>query len=75
MEPQPSHRETRLRPGTPASQQARLDVKSVEITAVMVKRGQSLDDELEIIDMRYQEALALANLEIVFAEAEFAGEE
>ena len=75
MEPQSSHREGRRRPATPASQQTRLDVSSVEVTAVTLKRGQSHDDEMEIIDMRYRAALALANLEIVFAEAEFSGEE
>ena len=54
--------------------QARLEISSVEISTVTMKRRGNIDDELELIEMRYQEGLALENLETVFAEGLLAGE-
>jgi hypothetical protein len=50
------------------STQAPLEIKSMEISTVMTKRGETTEEELEIIEMRYQQALALSNLEWLFAE-------
>jgi hypothetical protein len=56
-----------LRPRS-ESPQARLEINSVEMSTVTMRRGGNIDDELELIEMRYQEGLALANLEAVFAQ-------
>jgi hypothetical protein len=40
----------------------------MEISTVMTKRRESTDEELELIERRYQQALALLNLECLFAE-------
>jgi hypothetical protein len=47
----------------------------MEISTVTLKRGGNAGDELELIEMRYQEALALADLQALFAEGRFAGSE
>jgi hypothetical protein len=40
----------------------------MEISAVMTERRETTDEELELIEMRYQQALALLNLESLFAD-------
>jgi len=40
----------------------------MEISTVMTKCRETTDEELEFIEMRYQQALALVNLEALFAE-------
>jgi hypothetical protein len=52
------------------STQAHLEIRTMEISTVMTKRRESTDEELELIDMRYQQALALMNLEDLFAEGQ-----
>jgi hypothetical protein len=47
--------------------QARLEIHSMEISTVMERR-EVTDEELELIEMRYQQALAIQNLEALFAE-------
>ena len=54
--------------------QARVDISSVERATMNLKRGEGIADELDLVEMRYQEGLALANLEAVFAEGLFAQE-
>jgi outer membrane protein TolC len=51
--------------------QARLKIHSMEISTVMTERREVTDEELELIEMRYQQALALLNLEPLFAEGLF----
>jgi hypothetical protein len=46
--------------------QARLEIRS--ISTVRAKRSDTTDEELELIEMRYRQALALMNLEDLFAE-------
>ena len=55
-------------PARSVSTQARLEIKSMEISTVMARPRETTDDELELIEMRYQQALALSNLEPLFAE-------
>jgi hypothetical protein len=69
MDTQPSHAEARTSPAQPGSAQARLDIRSMEISTVM-KRRETTDEELELIDMRYRQALAVMSLEDLFAEGQ-----
>jgi hypothetical protein len=50
--------------------QARLEIKTMEISRVMTKRRETSDEELELIEMRYRQALALENLAGLFAEGQ-----
>jgi hypothetical protein len=49
------------------SSHARLEIRTMEIST-MTKPREPTDDELELIEMRYQQALALNNLVSLFAE-------
>ena len=40
----------------------------MEISTVTTERREVTDEELELIEMRYQRALAIQNLEALFAE-------
>jgi hypothetical protein len=51
------------------STHARLEYRTVEIFT-RTKRRDATDDELELIEMRYQQALALKNLVDLFAEGQ-----
>ena len=42
----------------------------MEIFTAMTKRRETSDDELELIEMRYRQALALENLLDLFAEGQ-----
>ena len=68
METLPLSQEARA---SSASTQARLEIKSVEISAVMTTRRDDTEEELELIEMRYRHALTLTKLEDVFAEGHF----
>jgi hypothetical protein len=67
METLPLHTEARARS---VSTQARLGIKSMDISAAMTKRRETTDEELELIEIRYQQALALMNLEKLFADGQ-----
>jgi hypothetical protein len=43
----------------------------MEISTVTTERREVTDEELELIEMRYQRALAIQNLEALFAEGLF----
>ena len=68
METLPSYEEPPASSARSLSTQARLEIKSMEISTVMTKCRETTDEELEFIEMRYQQALALVNLESLFAE-------
>ena len=68
METLPSYKEAPASSARSVSTQARLEIKSMEISTVMTKRRETTEDELELIEMRYQQALSLLNLESLFAE-------
>ena len=73
MKSLPLHREARRLRASSGSP-ARPDIQAVEISTVRMKRGDNVD-ESDLIEMRYQQALALTNLEALFAEGTFASEE
>jgi hypothetical protein len=68
METLPLYKEAPASSARSVSTQARLEIKSMEISTVMTKCRETTDEELEFIEMRYQQALALVNLESLFAE-------
>jgi hypothetical protein len=67
MEMLPSYKAHAL-PARPVSAQARLEIKSMEISTLMTKSGVTTDEEMELIEMRCRQALAVRNLEAIFAE-------
>ena len=67
--PSPSN-ETRALPARSASTQAPLKIRSMEISTVMTTRREITDEELELIELRYRQALALAKLEDLFTEGQ-----
>jgi len=64
METLGSHQEARTQAARP---------KSPEIAIPLTGRLETYNEELELIELRYQQSLALVRLEEVFAEAEFGG--
>jgi hypothetical protein len=67
METLPLYKDARALPARTVSTQARLEANSVDISAVRTKHRETTDEEMELIEMRYQQALALSNLEDLFA--------
>ena len=65
METLPSYDEARAFPPRSVTQ-ARLEIKALEMT----KRREASAEEWELIEMRYQQALALIHLEELFAEGQ-----
>ena len=47
---------------------AHLELRPQQIFDLLAKRRDTTDEELELIEMRYQQALALMNLQALFAE-------
>jgi hypothetical protein len=68
METPSPYNETRSLPARSQSTQVRLEIRSIEIAAVLTKRPEIADEELELIEMRYQRALAITDLEDLFAQ-------
>ncbi len=64
METLRSHQEARAQPARPISPEA-----AIPLTG----RLETYNEELELIEMRYQQSLALARLEDLFAEGHFGG--
>ena len=73
MDTPPLHTEGSALPARAQSTQARLEIKSMDISTRLTKRRETTDEELELIEMRYQQALALMNLEGLFADDTFHG--
>ena len=71
METPRLYKEAHALPARSVSRQAHLEIHSMEISTVLTTRGEATDEELELIAIRYQQALALANLEDLFAEGQF----
>jgi hypothetical protein len=68
METPSPYNDTRSLAARSHSTQVRLEIKSMEIARVLTKRREISDEELEIIEMRYRRALAIASLEDLFAQ-------
>ena len=71
MDTRPLYTKARALPARCVSTPARPEIKALEISTVMTERREVTDEELELIEMRYQQALALLNLEPLFAEGLF----
>ncbi len=68
MEALPPHQEPHALPTRSVPTPARLEIKFMEISTVITERREVTDEELELIEMRYQQALAIQNLQALFAE-------
>jgi hypothetical protein len=66
MESIPPHQGA-LNSAPSVSSHTRLEIRTMEISTI-TKPCEPTDDELELIEMRYQQALALNRLVILFAE-------
>ena len=66
METPASHNDMRPTSARSPAPQVRLEIKSMQI--VLTGRREISDDELELIEMRYRRALAITNLEDLFAQ-------
>jgi hypothetical protein len=70
MEMRPLHPEGHRMPVPSTSTPARLEIISVEISTMTTLSREITDDEMELIEMRYRQALALENIETLFAEGQ-----
>jgi hypothetical protein len=68
METLPPYQQAHALPTRSVPTEARLQIHSMEISTVMTERRAVTDQALEFIEMRYQQALAIQNLEALFAE-------
>jgi hypothetical protein len=66
MEMQPHHYEAHTPSARSAAAQRRLEIKAIEKT----RRREISAEEFELIEMRYQQALAVLQLEELFAEGQ-----
>jgi hypothetical protein len=57
-------------PGCSVSAQERRELQPEEISTLLVECLETTDEEMELIEMRYQQALALMKLENLFAEGQ-----
>jgi hypothetical protein len=72
METLPSYTEADVLPAWSESAQGYRELQSRQISTLLTlteSRG-GADEEIELIEMRYQQALALMNLEDLFAEGQ-----
>ncbi len=72
IETLPLHTEARALPAWPVSAQGRRELQPQEISTLLklTRRREVTDEEVELIEMRHQQALALMNLEELFAEGQ-----
>jgi len=72
METLPLHTEARSSPSWSVSSQERRKVQPQLISAslTLTEIREVTDDDLQLIEMRYQQMLALMNLETLFAEGQ-----
>ncbi len=68
----PLYTEARPLPAWSASTQQRRELQPDEISTLLTltELRETTDEEFELIDMRYQQALALMNLEVLFADGQ-----
>jgi hypothetical protein len=72
METQPLYTKARASPAWFASTQERPELQTDEISTLLTltELRKTTDEEFELIEMRYQQALALMNLEVLFADGQ-----
>jgi len=67
MEVLPSSTDSGTFPAGSVVTKARVELQSQEIFDLLAERRETTDEELELIETRYQQMLALENLEDLFA--------
>jgi hypothetical protein len=72
METLPSDAEVRSSPGWSTEPQNRPEVqpRAISVSLALTEPSEVTDSDLELIEMRYQQMLALMNLEDLFAEGQ-----
>jgi hypothetical protein len=70
MERLPLCTEPRTKPAWSESAQERRDLPAQEISTLCMERHETTDEEFELVEMRYQQAMALLNLQDLFAEGQ-----
>jgi len=72
METLPSDAEARSSPGWSIASQNRREVqpRAISVSLALTEPSEVTDIDLELIEMRYQQMLALMNLEELFAEGQ-----
>jgi hypothetical protein len=70
MDTQPLHTDGYALPAPSLSAPSRLQIIFLEVSTMTKKRREATDEDLELIEMRYRQALALMNLEELFAEGQ-----
>jgi hypothetical protein len=68
MEALPSSTDAGISPAGFVAAKAHLELRPQQIFDLLAQRRDTTDEELELIEMRYQQALALMNLQALFAE-------
>lgn len=71
MEPLPSSPDSALLPARFVVAKARLEPRAQQIFDLLAARPDITDEDLELIEIRYQQTLALMNLQDLFAEGQF----
>jgi hypothetical protein len=72
METLPSDAEVRSSPGWSTASQNRREVqpRAISVSLALTEPSEVTESDLELIEMRYQQMLALMNLEDLFAEGQ-----
>jgi hypothetical protein len=74
METLPGHLETHPHVRSESAQDHReLQPRHISVPLALTEPREFVDEELELIEMRYQQALALMNLQDLFAEGQLDG--
>jgi len=68
MEALPSSTDSRISLAGFVAAKGHLKLRPQQIFGLLAERRDTTDEELELIEMRYQQALALVNLQALFAE-------
>jgi hypothetical protein len=70
MKALPSSTDSEAFPAAFVAPEACLELQPREIFNLLAERRETSDEELELIEMRYQQMLAIENLEDLFAEGQ-----
>jgi hypothetical protein len=74
METLPGHLETQPHVRSESAQDHReLQPRHISVPRALTEPREFVDEEMELIEMRYQQALALMNLQDLFAEGQLDG--
>jgi hypothetical protein len=73
MKALPSSTDSDIFPAGFVAPKAPLELQPRQIFDLLAERRETSDEELELIEMRYQQTLAIENLEDLFAEGQLDG--